>query len=229
MKKLWPALEEHFQPIEGGLQSQRMEKVRREQEEFRGFMRDLSGRGVDARKKNRTVNRTVDPSVSHSVNQTVNHDAGIPLLLRTPVSDLPSVETSSSLALTPPSGPVTTAQGGGGGLSPFYPTPELAEAGFRVFLDKYPAAGVSSEFEAQRAWGQVLPWLPPLAELLPALERYKRSPLARANKPHNIARWLRERMWTGKLGAVPARGEGADVSRQHDEWVNDLDTSGDAA
>lgn len=109
-----------------------------------------------------------------------------------------SALASASLPPAPPP-PPECARANGGGLG-IYPTADLAEAAFKVFLSKYPPEGVPSAVAAERAWSEALPWLPPLGELLAALERHKRSDQWQRGKVHGIERWLRERMWTGKLG-----------------------------
>lgn len=108
-----------------------------------------------------------------------------------------SSSPSPSLPPTPPPPPEGARAYTGLGT---YPSAELAEAAFKVFLSKYPPEGVPSEYAAQHAWAEMLPALPALSVLLAALDGAKRSDQWQRGKVHSIVRFLKERMWTGKLG-----------------------------
>lgn len=114
-----------------------------------------------------------------------------------------SASASAPASLPPHTHPEGVCKEGAGGLGG-YPNAECAEAAFKVFLDKYPKSGVPSEFVAQHAWSEALPQLPVLGDLLAALERQKRSDQWQRGVVPRIDRWLRERMWTGKLGEANA-------------------------
>jgi hypothetical protein len=77
---------------------------------------------------------------------------------------------------------------------------DLAEAAFKVVLAKYPPGNVRSLPRAERAWSQALPFLPPLAVLLPSIERQKRSEQWQRKVVPDLAKWIDERMWTSTLG-----------------------------
>lgn len=98
-----------------------------------------------------------------------------------------------------------------------------AEKAFDALVAAYPPEAVQSRFAAQHAFSEVLPWLPCLADLLDALKAQKRSDQWQRGKVPALQRWLRERMWTGTVGAKAARGTGEAVDEQLAAYVKGVD------
>lgn len=200
-KRLWWIVEEKFPVCEdGNRRNPRQAFHRAEREEFIAEQARKGKAGADARWHGRGHGRGDSRGDSRKDGRKDGRTYGRKDGSPSP-SPSPSVAgPSSSLPPAPSEGPVSSAPGGAHALG-VYPSDEMAEAAFHAFLRAYPADGVTSVVSAQRAWAEALPVMPVLAEMLEAVARFKRSDLWRRGKIHHIERWLRGRMWTGKIGS----------------------------
>lgn len=210
MRRLWPALEEHFEPSPNGLQNPRMERIRSGQAEFRDHMKELSARGVETRTRNRAVNRAVD--------RPVNQDPGTPLL--TPISD--SVSGSGKKRPTD-APPVSPPAGKGLTERPAIPA-ELAARipGFgAMWAERMKATGRNRRPTASAEAHQLEALVKALGEhgpecVIATVEAATRGGYQGLPLDRFTANGLRK-------GRDLMRGRGVEVDRQHDKWANDLD------
>lgn len=178
--------------VDGLRRNPRMAEIRREREAYLAGQSKKGKAGADARWHGPGDSSGYSSGHNRGIDQGNGREGGRG-------NGSPSSSPSSSLPPAPPPPPNQEGARADKGLG-VYQTADMAEAAFHAFLRHYPPEGIPSVHAAQHAWAEVLPYLPPLCELTAALDRHKRSDQWQRGKYHSVVRWLRERMWTGKLG-----------------------------
>jgi hypothetical protein len=85
----------------------------------------------------------------------------------------------------------------------------IEERSFEAFLRAYPERGVKSLHLVQQAWTQTTGFRPPVAELLDAIARQKRTDEWQRGVIPNAERWLLDRRWTAAAPPAEVRRDPA--------------------